>query len=340
MKPPVGHGQPRRKPARKQVRLDLRRSEPRLSPEEEIEKRQKSQFWKWFGLVALFHLFVILAFMFLHRPGPTPPPPEQIMSLVAPGDVVKGTPGAQAAPHVGASTPAPKVHHEAAPQPPAPVAPPPETAVEPPAPTPVIHHKPIIREDAPPIAEAKPKPKPTPPKPKVKVDLTLADGPPVPPEKHVAKPKPPRKPVEPKHEDTPAAETPETMGLSKAEIAARLGKKLEAEGVEHAANTGTSGSREGHANPFADFYASIQEQVMNKWTVPNLDDPQAVAPIVQIHVEKDGRVPPERVTLLTSSGNTAIDDSALATARSLGYLLQPLPDGCPPDISITFKLTH
>ena len=62
--------------------------------------------------------------------------------------------------------------------------------------------------------------------------------------------------------------------------------------------------------------------------------------MVKIHVEKDGRVPPELVTLEQSSGNQAYDQSALDATRSLGYLLQPLPDGCPPDIHINFKLTR
>ncbi len=54
---------------------------------------------------------------------------------------------------------------------------------------------------------------------------------------------------------------------------------------------------------FADFYAAIRDQVMNQWESPNLTDETAVNPIVQIHVEKDGRVPPESVHLIQSSGN-------------------------------------
>jgi TonB family protein len=125
--------------------------------------------------------------------------------------------------------------------------------------------------------------------------------------------------------------------LSKEQIAAKLGEKLDAAGVKNAVKPGTSGSTDSRANPFADFYASIRDQAMNQWQSPNLSDANAVDPIVHIHVEKDGRVPTESVRLLQSSGNPAYDDSAIAAAKSLGYLHEPLPDGCPPDISITFK---
>ena len=54
--------------------------------------------------------------------------------------------------------------------------------------------------------------------------------------------------------------------------------------------------------------------------------------------DKDGTV--ETVTLTRSSGNQAYDDSALAAAKKLNHLLQPLPDGCPPDIYIDFTLNH
>jgi len=81
----------------------------------------------------------------------------------------------------------------------------------------------------------------------------------------------------------------------------------------------------------------IHDQVMSQWQSPNISDENTVNPIVQIYVEKDGRVPPESVHLVQSSGNTVYDDSAVAAAKSLGYLHEPLPDGCPPDISIIFK---
>lgn len=188
----------------------------------------------------------------------------------------------------------------------------------------------------------------TPPKPKVKVDLTkLVDGPAVADDKPVIKPKPhPKKHVvtattdEDNTSDQNAASNPDSHGLSKEQVAQELGKKLQAAGINDAVKIGKSGAANSQANSFADFYASIRDQVMNKWQHPNQLNDSAINPIVQIHVEKDGRVPPESVTLVKSSGDSIYDDSALTAARSLGYLLEPLPDGCPADIPITFKLTR
>ena len=130
----------------------------------------------------------------------------------------------------------------------------------------------------------------------------------------------------------------ENDGLTPAEVARRLGDKLKAEGTDKGTTTGPNGSAHSRANEFADFYQSIHDQVMSKWSVPNSVDETAIDPIVRIHVDKDGKVPPDRVTLERSSNNPAFDQSALEAARSMGYTLQPLPDGCPPDISITFNL--
>lgn len=338
MKPSVGSVSPRRLAAQKPVRLNLRRAAP-LPPDGE-NVRPKSHFWRWVILITLFHVLAIGIFSWLYRASP-PPPPESFISLLPPGNVVKGTPGQQEAAKVGVSTPA---AHQAAPTPA------PQAAVKPPpAPTPPpVEPKPVIKPDAPLIAHDTPAikpPKPAPPKPKVKVDLTqLVDGPAVADDKPVVKPKPHKKHVEKTTTDTATAQdttsTPDNSGLSKAEIAAKLGQKLEAAGIKDAVNIGASGSDHTQANPFADFYASLRDQVMSKWTSPNLTDETAVNPVVQIHVEADGRVVPESVTLQRSSGNQSYDDSALAAARSIGYTLQPLPDGCPPDISITFKLTR
>jgi len=341
---------PPRQLAKKPIRLDLRRATP-YSPEDEVMVQRKSTFWKWFGFVALLHVIAICLFGIFYAVSPTPKPPEQFISLLPDGDVVKGTPGAQKAPKVGQATPAPsipKVVTPPTPTPPIPqpVQPPPPTAVIPPPPAPTpkpIQPKPVvIKPDAPLVSQDKPV---TPPKPKVKVDLTkLVDGPTTDAPK-VAKHKPQvKKPVaQTTANDTPnqnAAPESESHGLSKEQIAHELGQKFEDAGVKDAVKLGSSGAANSQPNSFADFYASIRDQVMNKWQHPNQVDDSAVNPIVQIHVEKDGRVPPESVTLTRSSGNQAYDDSALTAAKSLGYLLQPLPDGCPPDIPITFKLTR
>ncbi len=307
---------------------------------------RKSNFWKWFGLVALFHLLAIGIFGLLYEASPAPKPPEQFISLLPEGDVVKGTPGAQKAPKVGTVSAAPATHSPPpVPMPVKTIAPPTPTAVTPPpVPKPVQPKPVVIKPDAPLVALDKPV---TPPKPKVKVDLSkLVDGPAVAADKPVTKPKPHlKKPVAVTADTDDAATsdaalTPESHGLSREQIAHELGKKLEDAGIKDANRIGPSGSANSHANSFADFYASIRDQVMNKWQHPNQLNDNAVNPVVQIHVEKDGRVPPESVTLVKSSGDPVYDDSALTAARSLGYLLEPLPDGCPPDIPITFKLTR
>jgi len=345
MKHPTGYAKPRRlatpKAApKKKVRLDLKRS-PMPEPEEVLGTERKSDFWRWVALVALLHVLAIGVFYFIYEMAPSAKPPEQFISLLPEGDVVKGTPGAQEAHKVGPTTSAPAEHHSSTSTPPA-------KAIQPPKPKPPTPPKPLLKQelklDAPPMLTEKPvtPPKPTPPKPvtpKVKVDLTLADGPNTPADK--PKPKPQKKPaVKPddSHDQQHDAEAkPESAGLSKEQIAAKLGDKSDEAGVKNATQTGTSGSANGHANDFAAFYAAIHDQVMGQWQTPNLVDQTVTNPIVRIHVEKDGHVPPESVQLIQSSGNPTYDDSAVAAAKSLGYLHEPLPDGCPPDISIIFK---
>ncbi|MCE0523937.1 MAG: TonB C-terminal domain-containing protein [Methylacidiphilales bacterium] len=323
MKHPTGYAKPRRLAApRKQVRLNLqRRRVP--EPEDELDTQQKSQFWKWVVLVALLHLMVLSLAYWFYRAASATKPPEQFISLLPEGDVVKGTPGARQAHKLGPTTPAPAAHHaSSSPAPPTPA------VFQPPKPAPSLADKPI----------------PKPPPPKVKVDLTLVDRS-MPATAKPAKPKHPKKQVakttdDSEDQDHEAEAKPDSSGLSKEQIAEKLGEKLDASGIKKATHTGTSGSADSHANPYADFYASIRDQVMSLWQSPNLTDETAVNPVVQIHVEKDGRVPPESVQLIQSSGNSTYDDSALAAAKSLGYLHEPLPDGCPPDIPITFKLTR
>jgi len=340
MKHPTGYAKPRRLAApRKKVRLDLQRR-PKPEPDDELGTRQKSHFWKWVALVALLHVIVISLVYWVYKTASTQKPPVQFISLLPPGDVVKGTPGAQEAHKLGPTTPAPAVHHSSAPPTPAPVQPPKPIQPKP------IPPKPVLKTEAPTPLADKPITPPKPVPPKVKVDLTLTDAPATAADKPVTKPKPHLKkpaaktPDDSENQDHEATAKPDSAGLSKEQIAAKLGEKLDASGVKNAVKSGTSGSDHSQANPFADFYASIRDQVMSQWQSPNLADETAVNPIVQIHVEKDGRVPVEGVHLIQSSGNSTYDDSAVAAARGLGYLHQPLPDGCPPDIPITFKLTR
>lgn len=335
MNSPAGKPRPTRRPAAKTpVQLNLRRT-PVWPEEDELNERPDGQFWKWFGIVFLCHIvaFIVLILLFNHRSKP----PQEFISLLPPGDVVKGTTGPQAAPKIANTTPAPS--RQAEPTPPRPVTPPKPKVVQkvvPPMPKPT----PILAEKAP--VQATPpvvKPKPRPIKPKVKVDLTLADAPaddtPAPP-----KPVKPSKVKSKKsHKSDISADTEaDSQGLSKQQVAQKLGDDFHDQGVPQGLAAGANGDRHGHKNDFSDFYQAIHDQVMSKWTVPNVVDESATDPIVQIHVEKDGRVPADLVRLVHPSGNPAYDQSALTAARGMRYTLQPLPEGCPPDISIDFNL--
>ena len=339
MKHPTGTARPRRVSAhKKNVRLNLQRR-PNPEPEDILEARKKSNFGKWVLLVALLHLIALGIFYFIYEMTPAPKPPEQFISLLPEGDVVKGIPGTQEAPKIGPSTPAPAQHHASTSS---------ATAVKPPKP---VHKKPTppkpppkseMKMPAPSLVPLTPTP-PTPPKPpKVKVDLSKLEDAPASadtpkPKTHLKKP---AKTDDDSQKDDDSASKPDSSGLSKEQIAAKLGDKLDAAGAKNQTKIGTSGSTNSHANDFQDFYDSIRDQVMSQWESPNLADETAVNPIVQIHVEKDGRVPPDLVHLVQSSGNATYDDSAVTAAKGLGYLHEPLPDGCPPDIPITFKLTR
>ncbi len=116
----TGSPRPRRsampKP-RKKVRLDLkRRPEPEPQPEVDVEK--KSKFWTVVAFVALLHLLVIGIGCLIYQMSPAPKPPEQFISLLPEGDVVKGTAGAQEAHKLGPTTAAPTVHRHTAATPP------------------------------------------------------------------------------------------------------------------------------------------------------------------------------------------------------------------------------
>jgi TonB family protein len=331
MNPPAGKPRARRPVAKKPVQLNLRRT-PTWPEEDEINENPDSHFWRWFAIVAVLHVIAIVILAFLFH-GRSQPPPEFI-SLMPQGETVKGEPGPAAAPKIAPTLPAPSREAvEPTPTPP-PLPKPKVQKVQPPTPKP----PPLIKANSP-VAVVPPKPKPKPPAPpKVKVDLTLVDGP-TDDDTPAPKPKPKTHPKKPVHKaDREAAASEDTQGLSKEEVAQKLGDQFKDSGTEKADKTGIDGSQHTKASDYSDFYQSIHDQVMNKWTVPNAVDETAADPIVQIHVDRDGRVPPELVKLLRSSNNPAWDQSALEAARSMGYTLQPLPDGCPPDISITFNL--
>ena len=367
MKSPAGNAPPRRLASpRPKARLDLRRRSAAPEPDDDIVVEKKSPFWTWVALIALFHLLLIGFVAFFYQAPKTTPPPEQFFTLVPAGHLTKGTPGPQAAPKISPATPAPSDTQptpppptppqptppppQAAPVTPTPPPPQPEAVVPPPKP---ISPEPIVKAETPPPVPhqetvVKP-PKPAPPKPKPKPKLALSkadltevdttatstDTPPKPAVKKPAKEAPAKK--VPKTSNT---SNPDTSGLSPAQVAAKLAHELQTAGVNDAPANGSSGAEHSQASDFSDFYLSVRDQIMNKWQHPNLADETAANPEVTIVVEKDGRVPPDQVRLTRSSGNQAYDDSAVAAAKSLGYLLQPLPDGCPPVIHIDFKLTR
>jgi TonB family protein len=349
MKSPAGQPRARRPVPKRPVQLNLRRTP--TWPEEDELHEPRGNFWTWFAIIFLVHVvgLVVLLILFHSR---TPKPPEAFMEVFQPpGDVAKGTAGQQAAHKISPTTPAPShpVVATPVPPPPTPVKPEPvkpkvEQVIPPtpkPAPPPIIKDE--ASEQAPPVKPPTPKPvKVEPPKPKIKVDLSrLVDAPtddqPPPKIKPKVHPKKIVKPAQARP-DAAAETESETSGLSPAEVARRIGDKLRAAGVEQGRTDGPNGSTHSTASDFADFYQSIHDQVMNKWSEPNLVDETAIDPVVQIHIEKNGRVPAGLVKLLRSSNNPAFDQSALEAARAMGRTLQPLPDGCPPDISITFNL--
>lgn len=339
MKSPAGQPQARRPVQKKPVQLNLRRT-PTWPEENELDE-PGGNFWKWFALVCLLHVVVITILLIIFHSRAPKPPTDFIQVFQPTGDLAKGTPGKQSAPKIAPTTAAPSHPVAATPVPtppkPVPVKPvkPKVQHVTPPVPTP--KPPPIIKEHA---SEQAPPVKP--PKPRIKVDLShLVDAPaadqPPPKARPKMHPKKPVKRTEAKPDRDADVES-DTSGLSREQVARELGDKLKAAGTEQGRTEGPNGSTHAKANEFADFYQAIHDQVMSKWSSPNLVDETAIDPIVQIHIEKSGRVPADRVKLLRSSNNPAFDQSALAAARNMGYTLQPLPDGCPPDISITFNL--
>ncbi|MEI9999496.1 MAG: energy transducer TonB [Verrucomicrobiota bacterium] len=349
MKPTAGYAKGRARSGRitaptRKTRLNLqRRRQPKPDPEEELDSQQRSTFWKWVLVVALFHVILILVGYVYYEAPSAPKPPEEFISLLPPGDTVKGTPGAQQAHKLGIHMAA--APHHAAPPPPASAAPTPPRPVMPKTVVPPVVKTPpppIVHEAEHALAPVKPPPpkpaKPVPPKPKVKVDLHLVDR----AENAETAPKPakhhPPKPV--KTHDTTGDDdddTPDSTGLSKQQIAEKLGDKLNASGTRNAEKVGASGAPNGSANRFQEFYELIAEQVHDEWNSPNVSSAVQAEPLVHIHVERDGRIAPGSVYLERSSGDPGYDQTAIETVKRIGQLREPLPEGCPPDITINFN---
>src|ERR1700744_322381 len=104
MNHPAGKPRARRPVERRPVQLSLRRT-PTWPEEDELKEQPDNSFWKWFALVFALHIvaFIILAIAFSFRPKP----PPDFISLLPPGEVVKGSPGQTTAPKIAPTTAAP-----------------------------------------------------------------------------------------------------------------------------------------------------------------------------------------------------------------------------------------
>ena len=259
------------------------------------------------------------------------------------------------APDLGTPAPGPVT-------PPGPVAPAPEPIPWPTAPTPAPPEPtPPEPEPAPP-EPAPPEPKPTPPAPKpapAKAETITEKTVPKPPvKKETPRPSHPRVAVNTNRvvrivrRSTPApARTTATRPAAGATSGAanydpkafsnRLLKQMEGRGIgglvtaKGATGTGTGGA--GQPSPFAWYYQRIFQEMYAAWQPPFGLDEGLVAQVL-IRVEKTGTI--TRVSLTASSGNKAMDDSALAAANRVKNL-PPLPEGLGSsfaEITVHFKV--
>ena len=165
-----------------------------------------------------------------------------------------------------------------------PTPPPQPTALNPLPPNRSSNPEPLAPPPDKPVTIKPPPPKPAPPpKPKPKIALSKADLTEVDTSASAhgitTKPSPwskkPSKEVPDKHLPKTDTSSPDTTGLSKDQVAAKLASELKHSGVENAPATGPSGAENSHASDFSAFYLSVRDQVMNKWQHPNLDDATA-----------------------------------------------------------------
>ena len=91
--------------------------------------------------------------------------------------------------------------------------------------------------------------------------------------------KPVVKPEDTQDQDQDAAAKSESSGLSKEQIAAKLGEKLDAAGVKDANRTGISGSVNAHPDDWRESVALL-EQIRNRW-------PEALEAMVGLRVAPD-----------------------------------------------------
>lgn len=293
--------------------------------------------WSAVGHVGLL---LIIAAGVVFAPVRKPPEMVQVMDLAP--DLGSPASGPVTPPGPPAPGPAP----EPLPEPPSPAPPEPQPSKPEPAPP----------EPVPP----EPKPVPVPPKPQPPKPDAITEKPtPKPPvKKETPKPSRPRvtvntnKVVRIVRGATPspahaAAPRPATGAASRGAVydpkafSNRLLKQMEGRGVgglvtaKGATGTGTGGA--GQPNPFAWYYKRIFEEMYAAWQPPfGLDE--GLSAQILIRVEKTGTI--TKVSLAASSGNKAMDDSALAAANHVKKL-PPLPEGLGGDfaeITVNFKV--
>ncbi|MCC7519309.1 MAG: TonB C-terminal domain-containing protein [Verrucomicrobiae bacterium] len=226
-----------------------------------------------------------------------------------------------------------------------------------PVPEPVPEPAPEPEEPPPPAPPEAPPPKPTPKPPKPDA-IAENPVPKPPPKKETPKPRPsrsrvvlqtnrvvrlPRAPSAPSGRAASAKASrpaPSTdIGYDPQAFARRLLTRMRgSEGLvtaKGATGTGTGGA--GQPNPFAWYFNRIFQEMYAAWQPPFGLEEGRVSRVL-IRIEKNGTI--SKVSLAAPSGDSAMDDSALAAAHRVKKL-PPLPEGLGgafAEITVHFKV--
>jgi TonB family protein len=266
-----------------------------------------------FVIVTVLHAVVIAAIGWIQF-RPPPPEPIKTINLINPGSLVKGTPGPSESPAVKKFETPPPAAAAAAPvktQPPPAAA----EAPQPPSEIPLAKTK---TSTTPPAAPAE-KPK----KVAVKVNKNVVTR---------------QNASTASSSSSASSPATHTASPDAGSVANRLGTALRNSGVATATATGPDGAANGTRSDFSDYYTLIRNQMYEKWDQPIQFAGKKLRTQIQIIVEKSGLL--STVSLLTTSGNSVFDESALTAARSVKQIREPLPDGMNGTITIDFKLTE
>jgi TonB family protein len=287
------------------------------------------------GWITGLHLLAILLVSlgpWMHRPEPQ----ETYIEMISLGEIDPGAGDTleDASMDPGPPSPIKPSHAPAPPQPVTPPAPNPATLSKPPTPTPPPSPapppppKPAAITPAP---QPAPTPKPAPPSPKPKTSVVKVDLSRVVKNPHAGNNGPG---TPPKH--TQPGGQGSGLGLSAAEVKARLAGKVGTTGIAGGTGFGKPGDPNG--NPNADPYnALIKITLERAWNKPSI--PENLQTYVKIRVKPDGRIQFEG--LEKSSGNTEMDNTVIEAIHKVPRMPQPPPAGLGnPDyvVSINFKL--